>query len=100
GLKNRARVMRISVFVRCRWRLKVQWIQDCINTDGVIGGLDPAIHARNQLSRLSRALSFRKATRSRSDCAAFAGPITDTSTAVRLSIAVIFTALPTLMTSK
>jgi len=34
-------------------------------------------------------LSFREATRSRSDCAAFAGHITDTSMAVALSIAVV-----------
>src|SRR5689334_6024512 len=42
-------------------------------------------------SRSSRAFSLRSASRSRSDCAALAGPITETSTAVALSIAVTLT---------
>jgi hypothetical protein len=56
GIENCTRIIRIAVFVRWGWRLKSQWIQDCINTSGVIAGhsrpkdgvaslaYDPAIH--------------------------------------------------------
>src|SRR5262249_38105253 len=58
------------------------------------------IYSTFHVSRLSRALSFANANRSKSDRAALAGPMIDTSMPVTPSMATTFMLAPNLVSSK
>ena len=67
---------------------------------GAGAGLLPTSRGFSQGPELSRALSFCKASRSRSACEAEAGPITLTSKPVAASMAETFTLRPIAVNSK